>query len=214
MNRVEIKEAAKAKIRGNKWNLIWPVLLISICVSFLSAFFTPKIDINNLKSIADLKMTPVQTIGTTIISLVSGILTTCYLKYVIDFVRTGKFNANIILKTFKEKWLNIFVVTLIMSVLIAIGFALLVIPGIILALAYAFAEFIVIDSNTAPIDALKKSRMMMKGYKGNYFVFWLSFFGWFLLIVPTLGLIMIWLFPYMMVANVMYYEKLKQKAGK
>ena len=45
----------------------------------------------------------------------------------------------------------------------------------------------------------------------DYFVFGLSFIGWALLIAPTFGLIMIWLFPYMTVANAIYYEKLKQK---
>ena len=28
MNRKEIKEAAKAKIKGNKWNIWWPMLII------------------------------------------------------------------------------------------------------------------------------------------------------------------------------------------
>ena len=27
MNRKEIKELAKAKIKGNKWNIIWPMLI-------------------------------------------------------------------------------------------------------------------------------------------------------------------------------------------
>ena len=216
MNRVEIKEAAKAKIKGHKWDLIWPMLLIGVVVSVLSSFFAPKVelDLNNLENMLKFDYSPLQTIGTTVVSLLSGILSACYMKYVLEFARTGKTDANIIIKTFKEKWLNLLIATLVSGILIAIGFALFIVPGIILALAYAFADFLIMDSKISGIDALKKSRTMMKGYKGNYFVFLLSFIGWYLLVAPTLGLIMIWLFPYMSVAMVMYYDKLKQKAGK
>jgi len=213
MNRVEIKEAAKEKIRGNKWNIWWPYLVISIIQSVLSSLFLPKVnvDFNNL---ANIQMPKGYYLGSTIISILIGVLTACYLKYILDFVRTGKFNHDVIIKTFKEKWVNLLIAGLVSSLLIGLGFVLFVVPGIILALAYTFVNFVIIDSKLSAIDALKKSREMMKGYKWNYFVFGLSFFGWLLLIAPTLGLIMIWLFPYMIVANAMYYDKLKQKSGK
>lgn len=213
MNRVEIKEAAKEKIRGNKWNIWWPYLVISIIQSVLSSLFLPKVnvDFNNL---ANIQMPKGYYLGSTIISILIGVLTACYLKYILDFVRTGKFNHDVIIKTFKEKWVNLLIAGLVSSLIIGLGFVLFVVPGIILALAYTFVNFVIIDSKLSAIDALKKSREMMKGYKWNYFVFGLSFFGWLLLIVPTLGLIMIWLFPYMIVANAMYYDKLKQKSGK
>ena len=50
----------------------------------------------------------------------------------------------------------------------------------------------------------------MKGYKGDYFVFLLSFIGWFLLVPFTLGIILIWLLPYILVAQIIYYEKLSE----
>ncbi len=218
MNRAEIKEAAKAKIRGNKWNIWWPYICISIITSVLSSLFSPKVDINTLDfnnfSLDMFKMTPIQTAGTTVVGLLSAILTACYLKYIIDFVRTGKFNHDVIIKTLKEKWVNLLVANLIGGLLIGLGMVLFVIPGIILALAYALVDYVILDTKLSGVDALKKCREMMKGYKWDYFVFGLSFIGWCLLIVPTFGLIMIWLFPYMTVANAMYYDKLKNKTGK
>ena len=50
----------------------------------------------------------------------------------------------------------------------------------------------------------------MKGYKADYFVFMLSFLGWILLGVLTLGILYIWLYPYMETAKILYYEKLKE----
>ena len=101
-------------------------------------------------------------------------------------------------------------VSLISSVLIGIGFALFIVPGIILSLGLSMASIIVIDSDLGPIDVLKKSWEMMKGYKWNYFVFILSFLGWILLSPFTFFLLLIWLVPYMTVAEIIYYEKLKK----
>lgn len=216
MNRKEIKEAAKAKIKGNKWNIIWPMLVISVITSIISGLFGPKlnIDFNNLESLANIKVPTSYYAVNSIVALLSGILSGCYLKYILDFVRTGKFDHNVIIKTLKEKWLNLLIADILVGIIVVLCSLLFVIPGIIMAIAYTYATMIVIDSNLSGTEPLKKSREMMKGYKWDYFVFGLSFIGWCLLIAPTFGLIMIWLFPYMVVANAMYYDKLKQKAGK
>ena len=74
---------------------------------------------------------------------------------------------------------------------------------------YSFVVYLVIDTKTKGQDALKISREMMQGYKWNYFVFGLSFLGWILLVPFTLGILLIWLYPYMTVATAIYYERLK-----
>jgi len=213
MDRKEIKEAAKTKIKGHLWDILWPYLVIVVITSILSGIFAPKIniDFNNLENLKNIKISATSSIGSTLVTLLSGILSACYLKYIINFVRTGKFDHNLIIKALKEKWLNLLIADIVSGILIAIGFVFCVVPGIILALAYTFVNLVVIDSDLSGVEPLKKSREMMKGYKADYFVFGLSFFGWCLLILPTFGLIMIWLFPYMTVANTMYYDKLKAK---
>ncbi len=55
----------------------------------------------------------------------------------------------------------------------------------------------------------KKSNEMMDGYKMDYFVFKLSFIGWWLLVVFTFGLAAIWVVPYVQTAETVYYETLK-----
>ena len=78
-----------------------------------------------------------------------------------------------------------------------------------MTLAYAFVDYLVVDTDVTGNDALRESREMMKGYKWNYFVFGLSFLGWILLVPFTLGILLIWLYPYMTVATAIYYERLK-----
>ena len=67
-----------------------------------------------------------------------------------------------------------------------------------------------IDGNTNPMDCIRKSKEMMNGYKMDYFMLVLSFFGWLLLGIFTLGILYIWLVPYMNVTFILYYEELKK----
>ena len=205
MDRKEIKELAKKKVNGNIWNLLWPVLIIAAISSISSLLLKGQGDYDmNKVSAAD-------TIISLVISLITALITAGYTKYVLDYVRNDKFNSNTIIETIKEKWLNIIIVGILEAIIISLGFIFLIVPGIILALAYSFAEYIVVDSNENGPDVLKKSREMMKGYKLDYFVFILSFIGWIILGLCTCGLLYIWVIPYYYVANTIYYNKLKEK---
>ena len=58
MDRREIKEEAKVKIKGNKWNILWPLLVIGVVESIIEKIFnvTPKIDYSNLESMVNIEM--------------------------------------------------------------------------------------------------------------------------------------------------------------
>lgn len=214
MNRTEIKELAKSKIKGNKWNIIWPVLVIGFLESVIQNIFhlgpsVANVDLTNLESVSIQNM-PIQVqLGAGVLSILVGVIMAGYYKYILNFVRTGKFETNDILNTIKEKWLNILIVTVLVTIIVSVCTIFFVVPGIIMALAYSMATFLVIDTDIAGSDALKASREMMNGYKWDYFVFLLSFIGWIILVPFTLGIILVWLFPYMTVAMTIYYDKLK-----
>ena len=214
MNRKEIKAAAREKIKGNKWNIIWPVLVIGLVEGVLETVLGvgkyTSVDFTNPDAMANAEMPAGVAIVLLVISLLFAIVMVAYKRYILNFVRTGKFEFSDIIDCFKEKWLNILVATIVMGIIIFACTLLFVIPGIIMALAYAMAAYVVIDTDLSGVDALKKSREMMKGYKWNYLLFGLSFLGWILLVPFTFGLLLIWLFPYMTVADALYYENLKK----
>ncbi len=86
---------------------------------------------------------------------------------------------------------------------------LFVIPGIIKTLAYSMTPYILADCpNVSATDALKLSMRMTQGRKGQIFVFYLSFIGWYLLSMLTFGLLAIfYVGPYQMTAaSALYYE--------
>ena len=56
---------------------------------------------------------------------------------------------------------------------------LLIIPGIIAAFRYAMAFFIIADDGKCgPLEALDRSKEMMKGNKWKFFCLYWRFFGW------------------------------------
>ena len=74
---------------------------------------------------------------------------------------------------------------------------LFVIPGIIKGIAYSQAMYIASESpNMTAHDALRESERLMDGNKMRYFVFQLSFIGWWILCGITMGIAAIWVIPY------------------
>ena len=212
MDRKEIKEAAKAKIKGNLWKILWPTIAIGIVAS-IPSFITGFKDgfTSAMNNTTTTNMSPGIAILTMILTIICEIAMIAYKKYILNFTRTGKCDFQDIINCLKEKWVNIIVSSLVMGLLITLASLLFVIPGVILALAYTMVPYLVVDTKLTGIDPLKKSREMMKGYKGDYFVFILSFFGWIILACCTCGILLIWLAPYMEVAEAIYYDKLKEK---
>ena len=205
MDSKEIKRLAKQKIKGNKWNILWPMLTI-ICVLviiilLLFTFFG--VDLNNIS--IPLVILFLATI------FIFNIFVAGYNKYTLNFIRTGKFDLRYIIYTFKEKWFQILLYSIIMVLSVVFFSIFLIIPGIVIALSYQFALDLLIDSESNGIEVLNMSKAMMKGYKLDFFVFQLSFIGWILVGILTLGIGMIWIYPYIVVSVDLYYEKLRER---
>jgi uncharacterized membrane protein len=100
---------------------------------------------------------------------------------------------------------------LLMVVLILLWMLLLIIPGIIAAIAYSQTFYILAEDDAiSSMDALKKSKEMMDGYKWKYFCLGLRFIGWALLCILTLGIGFLWLSPYIQISYAKFYEDIKK----
>jgi uncharacterized membrane protein len=83
---------------------------------------------------------------------------------------------------------------------------LLIIPGIIAALSYSMAFYIMEENPSIGImDAISESKEMMRGNKFRLFCLGLSFIGWVLLCVITFGIGFLWLGPYANAAFAAFY---------
>lgn len=100
-----------------------------------------------------------------------------------------------------------------------IGFTLFLL-GIILSiwksLQYSQTEFVIYDQVAqnryqGPLAAIKESKQLMRGHSFELFKLYLSFIGWFILIFFTLGLMYIYLFPYLTTTRSVYYQHLLEQ---
>lgn len=189
MDRKELKNWAKEKITGNIGGILLGVIIIlgiellfSICVSI----YEYAIGQNNITSFISI-----------IIELLLLPLEVGLNKYVINFIKTEEFNKNLIFEPYEDA-AKIIGTIIIMLFLISIGLIVFIIPGIYLSLSYSLVPYLLATNRELSMfETLRLSREMMKGHILDYFVLVLSFIGWLILSVFTFGILLIWLYPYM-----------------
>lgn len=102
-------------------------------------------------------------------------------------------------------------VALVSLVAYIVGIVMLIIKGY----SYSMIYFILYDNPTLTgKEIVEKSATIMKNNKWRYFCLNLSFIGWAILAGFTFGIGMLWLVPYIQIANVHFYEDLKNNSEK
>lgn len=193
MNRVEIKNFAKEKLSGNLGS-IWKILIIALGISLastcvLSILFN-KMDADFLDSLLGILMMPLG-IGTT--------------AFFISLIENTNFEAKDLFKYYHD-FVKIIGVTVLMGLIIMLGYICFIIPGIILTLSYSLVPIILIKKpELSIVETLKYSREKMQGHKLDTFVLGLSFIGWAILGTLTFGILYIWLYPYMQLTFTKFY---------
>lgn len=91
---------------------------------------------------------------------------------------------------------------------------LFVIPGIIAAYRYRFAVYnLCEDPEMGVMDAINMSKAQTNGFKWQLFVLDLSFLGWQILCGLTLGILYIWIQPYIFQTDIGYFQQIKSVKG-
>lgn len=120
-----------------------------------------------------------------------------------------RITANSFREGFKPYWRSVWAY-LFRGILITLWSLLLVIPGIIKSLSYAMTMYIVKDHPELTVnEAIDLSKDMMYGHKYDLFFLYISFIGWYLLSILTLGIGTFWLMPYIQTAQASFYEDVK-----
>ena len=109
---------------------------------------------------------------------------------------------------------NIFLKTLALNLLVtlitALGFIFLIIPGIVIAYMYSQAFYILVENPEMDVtDCMAASRKLMVGHKWELFYLHLTFIGWLLVGVLTFGIAYLWINPYFDLTCANYYLSIK-----
>lgn len=221
MKAYQIREQAREALKG-KWGKGALITLAYLAFSFVLGFIAGLFGEDSL--VYDLIE-----IATTIIQVpVAFGLVYAFIKLkkneevkAFDFLSLGFSN-------FKRSWVIILrvvlkmivpfivmVVSIMLSTGALVGLILFLVSYIWMMLKilyYSLTTFIAYDNpNMTSLEVVNESERMMKGNRWEIFVLSLSFIGWIILTVCTLGIGYFWLLPYMQVASICFYESLLGK---
>ncbi|MFZ2187032.1 MAG: DUF975 family protein [Candidatus Moraniibacteriota bacterium] len=101
---------------------------------------------------------------------------------------------------------------LLYGLMVALGLALLIIPGIYWALKYQFFSYLIVDKNLGVLDALKKSATMTEGVKWKLLGFALVLCGLNILGALALVLGLLVTIPVSIIAYVYVYRALAKRS--
>lgn len=86
---------------------------------------------------------------------------------------------------------------------------LFVIPGVIAAYRYAMVPYLMAEfPELRTMDAMRESKRLMKGNKWRLFCLQISFIGWNLLSLFTMGIASLWIVPYRLAAEAAFYMEI------
>jgi uncharacterized membrane protein len=103
---------------------------------------------------------------------------------------------------------------LLMTLFVILWMLLLIVPGIVAMYSYAMTFWILADdAHAGPLEAISRSKALMRGHRWQLFRLYWRFFGWFVLSLLTLGIALFWLVPYVMMSSAEFYRQLRQENG-
>ena len=125
----------------------------------------------------------------------------------------GKEIQNLFRISFGPTYGNKIVVYILRGVFEFLWSLLFVIPGIVYHYSSYFAFQLMCENpNLKPTEALKLSKKMVTGNRGELFALDLSFIGWWILTGITFGIASIYVIPYYFTTQALYYENFKIRA--
>lgn len=179
----EIRAIARGALKGN-----WPMVIAALAVYYVMTTVVANI----------LALALPEASYTVYNELLESNFTVSYVGNLYDFLLSGAFNLGLcffLLSFFRMKDTNpmhifdgfeYFIKSLglmiMQSIFIFLWSLLLIVPGIIAALRYSQAYFVLADHPEKGImECISDSKFIMAGNKGRYFCTMLSFIGWWLL---------------------------------
>lgn len=202
MRIYNIKKSALGALKGN-WGFaiglfIISQIIINIVPQLLSYSVKPESSLFVLSSVI------IVAYSLFIMPINSG-----YNWVFLDLIRGKRGKISDLFMPFSNHYWTVFATMILQSIFVFLWSLLFVIPGIIKGLAYSQSMFILKDHPEFTANkVITESRKLMDGYKWKFFLLQLSFIGWGILSILTLGIGLLWLVPYITAANAQFYEKL------
>ena len=200
MNTAELKSKAKEQIRG-KWAVaIGTVLIANIILELDIGYKTAsELGIEGLSYSLDL-----------ITVLLGGVISVGLCRFLLDMAtKREEPRFNTLFSSF-DIYLKTLGVNLLITLAVLVGTLLVIVPGIIVYLMFSQVFYILSEDPSKSItQCINESVNLMNGHKWELFYLKLTFIGWWLLALVTLGIAALWVSPYQKLTEANFYLYLK-----
>ena len=133
-------------------------------------------------------------------------------RVTVDCVEGDYWGIGNVFHGFGKKYFSAILLDFLLNFWLVLWSLLFLLPGLVKTYAYSMAFYVRQDPAYAHLEAsdcITESRRMMDGYKWQLFCLDLRFVGWYLLGALCLGVGILFVFPYHMVARANFYDALK-----
>lgn len=181
----EMRAMAREQLKGKWGNPVIVALIYMVIMIFVS--FVPYI-------------------GKLMSFIISGPFILGLSTYYLNFKRGNNPKPENIFSGFNN-FGSAFILNIVIGLFVLLWTLLLIVPGIIASLRYSMSYYILSDNpDIGAMNAINRSKELMKQNKKKLFYLWLSFLGWGLCCILTLGIGFLWLIPYMSLSMINFYE--------
>jgi len=215
MNTSTLKRRALNNLEGN-WGLSVGVAFLAALLGgiSLSSNFNVKIDEEVLWRLPQFVVN-LLALYASVMSLlglaqfiIGGTINLGYTQYLLDQHDRRELDFHVLFSQFHRFGVG-FLQFFLRNLYIALWSLLFVIPGIVKTYSYAMTPYILADHpEMTANEAITASRQLMDGHKGELFWLRLTFIGWSILCVFTLGIGNLFLNPYVNAAEAAFYRQL------
>lgn len=212
-SRAELKARAKFTLKGQYWKLFGAILLVSLITGAISGFgsllslFSDEDGFN----VAAVSLSSLVSIA---VSLFVSIPVNLGLSRLYIRAAQGcRADIDELFSVYRSgHLLNAILVQFLEGLFITLWSLLFIIPGIVKAFSYFMINYMLAENpGLEQARAFEISKQLMRGNRGKAFVLGLSFLGWELLSLLTLGIGMVFLTPYINMTFSHFYLELKER---
>ena len=222
----EVKAKGREAFKANYWKSVLVTFILSmvtgVAYSASSAGNTSGTETSTLDLTTSEQLAVLGILGGIIgIGLIIGLLIRIFIKNPLEVGCYNFFKKNVLnppadLGAVKEGFSDfghIFITLLLRDLFNCLWLILFIVPGIVKMYSYKMVPYIIKDNpELSATEVITRSREMMNGNKWKAFLLDLSFIGWFLLSIITLGIAaFFWVGPYVNSTEAALYLELKDK---
>lgn len=217
MEAKELRRTAWDNLADNWWLSIGVAFVASLLGGLITAgggSISVKFDDPAIRDLPQIFMTYLKIVGSlaSILAfanfIIGGVVELGYAQYLLKQYNKANFEFRDLFSQF-HRFGQGFAQAFLRGLYIFLWSLLFIIPGIIKTFSYAMTPFIMAENPEMTAgEAITASKEMMDGHKFDLFILGLSFIGWALLEILTLGIASLFVNPYRNAAQAAFYKSL------